>query len=180
MEYEKLIRKCIRNERKAQHQLFETYSDRMFVVAFRYLRNRYAAEEVIANAFLKIFRSLGNFNPEGEHKFQAWMRKIVVNESLMELRRMKQIPVFTCEIPELISGSDSGEKIYYDELVLLIENLPEGYRLVFKLYVIEGYTHSEIAALIGISEGTSKSQLHKARLQLQHMLVKTEMNDERK
>lgn len=180
MEYEKLIRKCIGNERKAQHQLFEIYSDKLFAVALRYLRNRYAAEEVIANAFLKIFSSLDHFRPEGEMKFQAWMRKIVVNEALMELRKMKQMPVFTDDIPEVLSAIESGENIYYDELVLLIEQLPEGYRLVFKLYVIEGYTHAEIGSLLGISDGTSKSQLHKARLQLQQMLIKNEMDYERK
>lgn len=180
LEYDKLISKCIRNERKAQHKLFEIYSDRLFAVAIRYLRNRYAAEEVIANAFLKIFLSLDHFCPEGEIRFQAWMRKIVVNESLMELRKMKQMPVFTDDIPEVFSDFESGENIYYDELVLLIEQLSEGYRLVFKLFVIEGYTHSEIGGLLGISEGTSKSQLYKARLQLQQMLIKNEMDYERK
>lgn len=174
MEYEKLIRKCIRNDRKAQHQLFETYSDKMYIVAFRYLGNRYAAEDVVANAFLKIFQSLESFRLEGENKFQGWIRKVVVNESLMEIRRMKQMPSFTNELPEIISASNSGENIYYDELVLLIDSLPEGYRLVFKLYVIEGFNHSEIAELLNISEGTSKSQLHKARLQLQQMLIKNE------
>lgn len=176
MEHEKLIRKCISNERKAQHKLFEIYSDQLFVVAIRYLRNRYAAEEVIANAFLKIFLSLKDFRFECESKFQAWMRKIVVNESLMELRRMKQMPFFTDELPEIISPQNSGENIYFDELVLLIDSLPEGYRLVFKLFVIEGYSHAEIAEQLKISEGTSKSQLHKARHQLQQMLIKTEQN----
>jgi RNA polymerase sigma-70 factor (ECF subfamily) len=146
----------------------------MYLVAFRYLQNRFAAEEVIGNAFLKIFRGLVNFHDEGEVKFQAWMRKIVVNESLMEIRRIKQMPVFTNEMPETISPASLGERSYFDDLLLLVDRLPEGYRLVFKLYVIEGYSHAEVADLLQISEGTSKSQLHKARLQLQQLLIKTQ------
>lgn len=176
MEPEKLIRKCVLNNRKAQHQLFDEYSDRLYVVAIRYLKNRFAAEEVIGNAFLKIFQSINRFRYEGENKFIAWMHRIVVNEALMEIRRMKQMPAFTNEFPEIISTSDSGENMYYDELMHLIDNLPEGYRLVFKLFVIEGYNHSEVADLLNISEGTSKSQLHKARLQLQQLLIKSEKN----
>ena len=174
MDYEKLIRKCARNDRKAQHQLFENYSDKLYIVAFRYLRNRYAAEEVIANSFLKIFRSLENFRFEGESKFQAWIRRIVVNESLMEIRKAKQMPVFADDFPEVVSSAETSDNIYFDELVLLIDHLPEGYRLVFRLFVIEGYNHAEIAKLLNISEGTSKSQLHKARQQLQQMLIKNE------
>lgn len=174
MDYEKLIRKCIDNDRKAQHQLFEIYADKMYIVAFRYIRNRYAAEEVIANSFLKIFRSIENFHFEGESKFQAWIRRIVVNEALMEIRRAKQMPVFADDFPEPVSSSEISDSIYFDELVLLIDRLPEGYRLVFRLFVIEGYNHAEIAGLLNISEGTSKSQLHKARLQLQQMLIKNE------
>lgn len=174
MDTEKLIKKCIRNERKAQHQLFEMFADRMYVAAFRYLKNRYAAEDVVARSFLKVFNSLNNFRFEGEAKFQAWIRRIVVNEALMEIRKMKQMPEFTGELPEIISTTDSGENMYFDELVVLIDHLPEGYRLVFRLFVIEGYNHAEIAELLGINEGTSKSQLHKARLQLQQMLIKNE------
>ena len=174
LEPEKLIRKCILNNRKAQHQLFDRYSDRLYLVAIRYLKNRFAAEEATGNAFLKIFQSLDRFRYDGEIKFVAWMRRIVVNEALMEIRRMKQLPLFTNEFPEIISSSESGENMYYDELVHLIDRLPEGYRLVFKLYVIEGYNHTEISDLLQISEGTSKSQLHKARLQIQQLLIKSE------
>lgn len=87
MNYEKLIRKCNRNDRKAQHQLFEMFADKMYIVALRYLKDRYAAEDVVARTFLKIFNALSQFRFEGEEKFQAWMRRIVVNEALMEIRR---------------------------------------------------------------------------------------------
>lgn len=175
MKLEKIIRKCVRNDRKAQYLLFNLYSDRLYVVANRYLNNRFASEETITNAFLKIFNALDSFRFEGEEKFQAWIRRIVVNEALMEIRRMKQMPVFTNELPEIASPVHSTENLYYDELILLIDRLPEGYRLVFRLFVIEGYSHTEIAGLLNISEGTSKSQLHKARLYLQQLLLKTEM-----
>lgn len=174
MNYEKLIRKCVRNDRKAQHQLFDMQADKMYIVAFRYLKNRYAAEDVVARSFLKIFNALPQFRFEGEDKFQAWMRRIVVNEALMEIRRTRQIPESTSEMPEMAASAESGENLYFEELVQLIDQLPEGYRLVFRLFVIEGYNHAEIGELLGISEGTSKSQLHKARLQLQQMLIKNE------
>ena len=154
--------------------LFEIYSDKMYIVAFRYVRNRYAAEEVVVNAFLNVFRSLENSSFEDEVKFQAWIRRIVVNEALMEIRRAKQMPVFTDELPEVVSSAETGENMYFNELVLLIDRLPDGYRLVFKLFVIEGYSHAEIAGMLGINEGTSKSQLYKARQQLQQMLIKNE------
>jgi RNA polymerase sigma-70 factor (ECF subfamily) len=176
LELERLIRKCLQHSQKAQFQLFEKYSDRLFVVAFSYLKNRFAAEEVIGNAFLKIFHSLEEFRFEGESKFEAWMRRIVVNEALMEIRKMKQIPPTSPDFPQNIATTESSDHLYFEELVQLIEGLPEGYRLVFKLYVIEGYSHSEIGDLLQISEGTSKSQLHKARLMLQQMLIKTEQN----
>ncbi|MFA5327179.1 MAG: sigma-70 family RNA polymerase sigma factor [Prolixibacteraceae bacterium] len=174
MDYAKLIRKCKSNDRKAQHQLFEIHADKMYIVAFRYVRNHYAAEEAVTNSFLKIFRSMENFHFEGEAKFQAWIRRIVVNEALMEIRRVKQLPVFIDELPEVVSSAESGDNIYFDELVLLIDRLPEGYQMVFRLFVIEGYNHAEIAEQLGITEGTSKSQLHKARQQLQQMLIKNE------
>ena len=172
MEIENLIRKCSRNDRKAQNLLFNSYSDRFYVIALRYLNNRFEAEEVIGNAFLKIFQSLPHFRYDGEFKFIAWMKRIVINEALMGIRKLKQIPSSTNEFPEMISASESIDHMNYEELMRVIETLPEGYKLVFKLYVIEGFNHDEIADLLMISAGTSKSQLHKARFQLQQMLLK--------
>ena len=172
MNYEKLIRKCVGNDRKAQKELYELFADKLYVAAFRYLKNRHAVEDVIARAFINIFKALPRFKYESDDKFQAWMRRIAVNEALIEIRQTKQVPEFTNDFPELASTSETGENMYFDEIVRLIDRLPEGYKLVFKLFVIEGYNHAEIGKLLGISEGTSKSQLHKARLQLQQMLIK--------
>ena len=172
MEIEELIRNCSQNDRKAQNQLFESYSDRLYVIAFRYLNNRFDSEEVIGNAFLKIFQSITFFNYDGEFKFFAWMKRIVINEALMNIRKRKQMPEYTNEFPEMISASESIDHMNYKELMRVIETLPEGYKLVFKLYAIEGFNHAEIADFLMISEGTSKSQLHKARFQLQQMLIK--------
>lgn len=172
MEIEQLIRNCSRNDRKAQNLLFESYSDRLYVVASRYLSNRFEKEEVLGNAFLKIFHSLPQFRYDGEYKFIAWMKRIVINEALMEMRKIKQIPVFSNEFPEIVSASESMDQLNYEELMRTIELLPEGYKLVFKLFVIEGFNHAEIADLLLISEGTSKSQLHKARIRLQEILLK--------
>jgi RNA polymerase sigma-70 factor, ECF subfamily len=178
LEIEKLIRKCTQNNRKAQNQLFNSFSDRLYVIAYRYLNNRFGAEEVIGNAFLKIFQSLPNFKFDDEFKFIAWMKRIVINEALMEIRKIKQIPTFTNEFPEIVSTAESTDQMNYEELMTIIDSLPEGYKLVFKLYVIEGYNHTEVADILMISEGTSKSQLHKARFQIQQKLLKSEQNYE--
>ncbi len=179
MEIEKLIRKCIQNNRKAQNLLYDSYSDQLYVIAYRYLNNRFGAEEVIGNAFLKIFQSLPNFKFDGEPKFIAWMKRIVINEALMEIRKIKQVPTFTNEFSEIDCTSESANQMNYEDLMTIIDTLPEGYKLVFKLYVIEGYNHTEVADILMISEGTSKSQLHKARFQLQQMLLKNDKNYER-
>ena len=176
LEIETLIKKCIGNNRKAQNQLFEIYSEKLYMKAFGYIKNHHRTEEIVVTAFLKIFQSIEHFKYEGEIRFIAWMKRIVINEALMEIRRMKQMPVFINEFPEIISTSVAVDYMYYEEIMTLIERLPKGYKLVFKLYVIEGFNHTEIADLLMISEGTSKSQLHKARFQLQQMLIKNEMN----
>ena len=104
------------------------------------------------------------------------MRRIVINESLMEIRKNKQTPPFTEENTKIKADEDIESGIFYDDILKLVEILPEGYRLIFKLYVIEGYSHVDIAKMLNISVGTSKSQLHKARTQLQQLLIKNEID----
>lgn len=105
------------------------------------------------------------------------MKRIVINEALMEMRKIKQVPVFSIEFPDTVTAFESVDHFSYEELMKTIELLPEGYKLVFKLFVIEGFNHAEIADLLMISEGTSKSQLHKARARLQEILLKFENNE---
>lgn len=147
----------------------------MFRLCFRYLRSREEAEEVMAGGFLKAFDHLKRFEDRGPGSFEAWVRRIMVNECLMALR--KQRPVFVDVGDELAAtpAQDCADaQLDAEDLYELIRTLPTGYRTVFNLYVIEGYSHREIAAQLNISESTSKSQLSRARALMQQRIRQQE------
>ena len=146
----------------------------MFALCVRYCRNREEAEDVLQNGFITVFKNIGNFRGDGS--FEGWIRKIIVNTALMHLRSKKNELSFS-DVEDLgkahpESQFDTASQINANELKKMLERLPEGYRLVFNLFAIEGYSHKEIAEMLGINEGTSKSQLSKARNYLQEMLKK--------
>ncbi|MBI9034524.1 MAG: sigma-70 family RNA polymerase sigma factor [Bacteroidales bacterium] len=158
-----------------QKSIYDAYVDRMYALCFRYLKNKEDAEECVTNGFLKIFQHQQNFEDRGEGSLERWMRTIMINECLMHLRKRK---VF-CDLDEKqeiqIEKQTTDHNIHYQEIYDLVMNLPPGYRTVFCLYHIEGYSHKEIAVKCGISENTSKSQLSKARNQLQQQLKQQEV-----
>ena len=179
MTEQQLIKGCVRQEHVAQKSVFDLYSKRMMGVCLRYARNEVDAEEILIEAFCKVFEKIHQFKHEGS--FEGWIRKIVVNVALKKysLIRFTYEKSFNYEanyeenyFQEEDSLSDLGEK----EILQLINKLPDGYRLVFNLYVIEGYKHDEIAELLKINSGTSRSQLAKARNMLQKQIL--EMNKE--
>jgi RNA polymerase sigma factor (sigma-70 family) len=171
MELAQLIKECKGGSITAQKYLYDRYAQPMFLVCRRYLRNDATAEEVLMNGFLQFFQQLHRFQFSGEAATHAWIKKIMVNECLMQLRRQHSfLQVATDDLPEGSTGTDPLEKMEAAEIYRLITQLPLGYRTVFNLYAIEQYTHAEIAKLLGISEGTSKSQVHKARQLLQQMI----------
>ncbi|MBC8153361.1 MAG: RNA polymerase sigma factor [Bacteroidetes bacterium] len=171
---QQLVEQCQLGNAFAQKRLFDQYANRLFRVSVRYVRHEPDAEEVLMNAFLKAFRAIGDFTYRDEAGLEAWLRRIVINEALQKLRANQSLPLFkTDELtdfqPDPEPLPDTGldaERIY-----ALICDLPPGYRTVFNLYAIEGYTHREIAAQLRISENTSKSQLSKARALLQSWLI---------
>lgn len=170
--YSALIKKVAKGNRKAQHELFELFAPRMLSVCRQYLKNEDLAEEVMLNGFFKVFTKIESYSEQGS--FEGWIRRIMVNESLTELRRQKKL-FFKDEsvIENSLEHSaeiDSGLEV--EEIQKLIDALPDGYKTVFVLYVVDGYKHSEISELLQISEGTSKSQLSKARSMLQAMITK--------
>ncbi|HPT13138.1 MAG TPA: sigma-70 family RNA polymerase sigma factor [Bacteroidales bacterium] len=156
-----LIQGCSRNERYAQHELYNRYCDAMFTTSFRILNNRDDAHDALQDAFIQVFRDINQFRMEST--LGAWIKTIVVRTSLRLLRK-KRSPELTAltEINEDISlhipDSMSGD--YLEKAIL---SLPDGYRAVFLLTEVEGYSHAETAQLLGIAEGTSKSQLHHAK-----------------
>ncbi len=145
----------------------------MFALCLRYCRNREEAEDVLQNGFITVFRNIQNFRGDGS--FEGWIRKIIVNTALMHLRSKKNELNFS-DVEELgtkahpESQFDIASEINANELKKMLDRLPEGYRLVFNLFAIEGYSHKEIGVMLNINEGTSKSQLSKARNYLQEML----------
>jgi len=160
---------CLKGDRKAQKALFDKFAPLMLAVCRRYVRRMEEAEEVLSNGFIKVFDKLKDFEDKGS--FEGWIRRIMVNEALNHLRRGQSMFI---EVE--ISEFDSEEVMFSDQLdaqhlMMLIDQLPIGYRTVFNLYAIEGYKHDEIAEMLGISSNTSKSQLSKARKMLQQKVL---------
>ena len=173
MDEKQLIKACISNDSKAQRLLYEIYDARFFAVCKRYFTDIQQAEDALVKGFLKIFQNLESYSSEGS--FEGWMRRIMINECLMEVRKNK---VFHLNVDDysaqISSNEEASQKIEEDDVMKLLDYLPDGCRLVFTLYVIEGYKHKEIAESLGITEGTSKSQLNLAKTKLKEMLSKSE------
>ncbi|MDE5421365.1 sigma-70 family RNA polymerase sigma factor [Ancylomarina sp. DW003] len=175
----KLIHALKKKKPKAQESLFSTYADYLFRVSFRYLKNREECEEVISQSFLNIFDAIGKTDIEEEVQLKAWMKKIVINQSLMSIRKdIRFAPTLELIDEREESEITSDELLLEKDLINMVFTLPHGYRTVFSLYAIEGYKHNEIAEKLGITVGTSKSQLSKARRLLKEMINKTEMSYE--
>jgi RNA polymerase sigma-70 factor (ECF subfamily) len=153
---------------KAQSMLYERYSPKMLSICLRYMGDIMEAEDVMIEGFMRIFDKISQFNFKGS--FEGWMRRIMVNEALMRLRGKKMINVELDEVRQESSGVSVESNINAEELLKLVNELPVGYRTVFNLFAIEGYSHAEIAEQLEISEGTSKSQLSRARALLQERL----------
>jgi RNA polymerase sigma factor (sigma-70 family) len=172
-----LIRALARGESRAQKVVYERFAGRMLAVCMRYCANRADAEEVMLDGFMRVYNRIGQFREDGS--FEGWIRRIMVTESLMFLRRHK---AWRQEIPLDEAATEEPDYARADahlnesDLLRLINQLPDGYRTVFNLYAIEGYSHAEIADALGIAEGTSKSQLSRARTLLQASLKKSEIN----
>jgi RNA polymerase sigma factor (sigma-70 family) len=166
-----IVAACKTGDKAAQKQLFATYAKGMLLLCSRYVKDSHRAEEMMMNGFYKFFTTIDRFRYAGKDSVSAWIKRIMVNECLMFLRDNKSIRV----VPEeAVADHALDESVFAamnaQEIVKLINRLPDGYRMVFNLFVIEGYSHKEIALLLQISEGTSKSQLNKAKQFLQKLL----------
>lgn len=161
-----------RQDPKAQTRLYEKFSSKMLAVCTRYVGDKMEAEDVMIDGFMRVFDKIDQFTFQGS--FEGWVRRIMVNEALMYVRSKKMIIVDLEYATEETSDSSFSTDLEAADLMKIIEELPVGYRTVFNLYAIEGYNHLEIAEMLGISEGTSKSQLSRARAILQAKLIKLE------
>lgn len=159
---------------QAQRRLFQQYGERLYRVAFRYLNDQMAAEDATSEAFVKIFRALPEMQFEHRNLFEAWLRRIAINQALERLRRQKRWrKEQRMDQWEARDGEqDILSMLSLQEVLQLIKSMPDGYRTVLQLYVFDGFSHREIAQALGISVGTSKSQLNKARTYLKQQLSK--------
>jgi RNA polymerase sigma factor (sigma-70 family) len=173
-----LIDQClaadVATQRNGQRKLYDKYSRRMYAVCLRYVSTTFEAEDIMIGGLMKVFNNLARF--EGKGSFEGWIRRIMVNEALMHLRKEKGL--FAEPDTERAAREPDydhlNQVLECDDLLELVQRLPNGYRTVFNLYAIEGYSHKEIGEALGISENTSKSQLSRARALLQSKLAEVE------
>jgi RNA polymerase sigma factor (sigma-70 family) len=165
-----LIEECRSGSSRAQYRLYNLYSKAMYNLAYRILNNREDAEDILQEAFVECFRNISSFRFEST--FGAWLKKIVVNKCINQLKK-KKIDITLCEtLPTVINEEE--EEVTYDTSKIFkgIETLPDGYRIILTLYLLEGYDHSEISQILGITESTSKSQYSRAKEKLRNVLSK--------
>lgn len=181
MEGEELIRKCQKGDAKAQAIFYDRYATSLYRLCCRYVKDSFEAEDILVRGFYKVFRSIGSFRYQDVTTLSAWIRRIMVNECLMHLRQSNSLSFvhlseeqdYTDHTSVKADGGLSAEDI----LALLLE-LPAGYRTVFNLFVIEGFTHREIAEQLQISEEVSRAQLSRAKAMLRVILTKHDMKYE--
>ena len=173
MQEQELIRRCEANDRKAQRMLYERFAPLLMSICRRYVGSA-NAEDVLQDSFIRIFQYLAQYRHDGS--FEGWIRRVCVNTCIRYLEKAKRLQVeYVADgMPEYAVEPDIIHKMSADELLLLIDKLPDGYRAVFNLSVIEGFHHKEIAGMLGIEESSSRSQLTKARKYIQRSLVATQ------
>lgn len=170
-----LAKALVRKENRAYQLFYDRFSGKLLAICSRYISDRMAAEDVMVEGIMKVFEKVGQFSFSGS--FEGWVKRLIVNEALMFLRSKKLFDVDISQASDISQNIDFDTDFELEELIEMINELPIGYRTVFNLYAIEGYSHAEIAGMLGISEGTSKSQLSRARMILQEKLKKKELNN---
>ncbi|MBI3142649.1 MAG: sigma-70 family RNA polymerase sigma factor [Bacteroidetes bacterium] len=161
---------CKRHDPKVQKKVFEHYYGIMLGICLRYAQGREEARDMLQDGFVKIFEKIDQYHPD--YSFVGWMKRVMVNNAIDQYRRDMRMP--TSDDESVLSNQSVDNDVFkdlaYEEIIQMIQRLPKGYRTVFNMYVIEGYTHKEIGELLGIAEGTSKSQLNKAKLLLKRQI----------
>ncbi|WP_367771964.1 RNA polymerase sigma factor [Flavobacterium sp. WC2421] len=174
-EEKEMIQLAVENNRQAQQQIYSRFSPKMLSICRLYVKDVQQAEDVMITSFMKVFTGLKNFQHNGS--FEGWIRRIMVNECISFLRVHKKVSFIEDVVH--VEESDEAEECEFstDDIQCMIDNLPDGYKMVFNLYAIEGFKHKEIAIMLGINEGTSKSQLSHARKILQKQINATKKYD---
>jgi len=165
---EQLILDCQNNSIRAQEQLYKLFASKLFAVCLKYSRNRADAEDNLQDGFLLIFRKIGQYQFKGS--FEGWAKRVMVNNVLQKYRSEGVFELVNENIPDEAELELDDESITMDFLVSIIQQLPDRYRMVFNLYVMDGYSHKEIAEMLDITDGTSKSNLARARMILKEKI----------
>ncbi len=172
---QELIEGCKRQKHACYEALYTRYAMRLMSIAMRYSNTTFEAEDILQESFIKIFTNIHSYTYSGS--FEGWLKRIVVNTAINYYHKHINYKIALPQDAEAepdANYNDIVDKLNADALIRLIQQLPEGYRIVFNMYEIEGYTHKEISAMLNISEGTSKSQLYKAKHFLQKLLLKVD------
>jgi RNA polymerase sigma factor (sigma-70 family) len=164
MDHQKLVKDCLKDKPQAQRELYELFAETMLGVCYRYTRSVRDAEDVLQEGFIKVFHHLKQYKQEGE--LGAWIRRIMVNTALNYLKRNRKYQeemFFTEEYMHPVATDDPAVRLQAKEIADLIRQLPQGYQVIFNLHAVEGFSHVEIGEMLGISDGTSRSQYSRAR-----------------
>jgi len=158
---DQLIKKCKQKNAKAQEQLYRLYSSKLFSICLKYSNDHASAEDNLQDAFITIFDKIIQYKNKGS--FEGWIKRVTINTALQKYRKQKVFDIINEEQLEEVDVEINDEEVSLDYLLEIIQQLPHRYRLVFNLYVLDGYSHKEIAEMLDISVGTSKSNLARAR-----------------
>lgn len=170
MKIEELIKQCIKNDRTAQNELFRKYKDTLYFTSLKYCRNDADAEDNLHDSFITIFQKIKTF--KGKGSFEGWMKRITIYKAIDKYKATRPINIeINNDLLEEAVEAEEETDISLDQLLKLIQELPDQYRLVFNLYQMDGFSHKEIAVLLNISEGTSKSNYHRAKLILRDNII---------
>ena len=161
MGLDKLIKQCANNDRKAQKEIYQLFAGKLFSICLKYSKNKQEAQDNFQDGFIVIFDKIGQFNFKGS--FEGWLKRVMINTVLLKYRKKNVLNIVTEEIPDEVIVDVDDDEISLDFLLNLINELPDRYRMVFNLYALDGYSHKEISEMMLIAEGTSKSNLARAR-----------------
>jgi len=168
---EEILEGCKKNKRKYQEILYRKYARKMYGICMSYAGDRDMAQDILQDAFIKVFRRIKKFNEQGS--LEGWIRRIMVNTAIDHLRKQtREHGYFTGDVSEEVHGPEIIENLQAQDVLNLVASLPTGARMIFNLYALEGFTHKEIAEKMNISEGTSKSQFNRARKMLISLINK--------
>jgi RNA polymerase sigma-70 factor (ECF subfamily) len=175
--YKQLVKGCLKNDRAAQKALYDIMSPTMFAICLRYADSYQTAEDLLQEGFIKVYKHIARYRGDGS--FEGWVKRIFVNTAIEHFRKQSRMyPIVNLEsVDHSLQAGNLSDSLELEDLRKLIQQLSPGYRTVFNLYVVEGYSHKEIAGQLEISEGTSKSQLARARYLLQKMIIEASRID---